>query len=717
MENNKKSLNEFDISPNILKILSEEKITNLYPPQADALPHALAGENLVLAIPTASGKSLIAYLAILKSVLAGGKALYIVPLRALAAEKFEDLKKFESLGLRVELSMGDLDSPDPKLNDFDIIVATSEKTDSLLRHRSFWLQNITVIVADEIHLINDSGRGPTLELILARFKQMNPEAQVIALSATIQNSIELATWLDAKHIQSTWRPVKLLQGIYNDGQINFLDNSKKTIKKITDDLTSLVLDSVNEGAQALIFVNTRRSTEAIARRLARPVKKILNTDDKNELKIIGDKYIKNQTEITSISKELAEQISSGVAFHHAGLSDTQRKLIEKNFKSGLLKCIVATPTLAAGINLPARRVIVRDVIRYDVELGTNSPIPILEIKQMMGRAGRPKYDTIGEAILVAKDYEMAMELRDNYLLADTEPIYSKLGVERALRTHILAAIASGFVSSESDLEKYIGNSFYAHQSESYKLSGQIEKVLSFLETKELITITETAGGFSATEFGKRTSDLYLDPETAVLIRHALEDSDGTEIPTLAYLHAISATPDMLTFYLRKKDYQWVEAVVEEHSEDFIHKWHETTADYEDFLSQVKTACMLDDWIEERSEDIISNKYNIGPGDIRNKVNTGKWLLYSMQELAKLFNKTHMPAISKLIIRVSYGVSTELLDLVTLRNISCVRARALFKHGYKNKAALQSADIAKLARIPTIGEKIATDIKAQVEWGS
>jgi helicase len=706
-------LSEFDLPENVLKVLFEEGITELYPPQAEALPYALAGENLVLAIPTASGKSLIAYLAILKSVLAGGKALYIVPLRALASEKFDDLKKFESLGLKVEVSMGNLDSQDPKLNDFDIIIATSEKTDSLLRHRSFWLNNITVIVADEIHLINDASRGPTLELILARFKQVNPKAQLIGLSATIQNSIELATWLNAKHIHSNWRPVKLSEGILCNGEIKFIDNTSKNIPKVTDDITSLVSDTIKGGAQLLSFVNTRRSAEALSRKLGKPVSKLLSATEKQSLKEVSEQFVSRQSEVTTFAKSVSDLIANGVAFHHAGLSDAMRKTIEKNFKSGLIKCIVATPTLAAGINLPARRVLIRDVHRYDVELGANTLIPVLEIKQMMGRAGRPKYDTEGEAILLAKNPEMVDELRDKFLLQDTEPIYSKLGILRALRTHILAAIASGFVKNDSELDDYIGNSFYACQSESYKLQGQIETVLSFLEEQELIITMQDGKGFMPTEFGKRTSDLYLDPETAVLLRRSLEHAEDKEIPELAYLHAVSATPDMLTFYLRRKDYEWIEAVVKEQSEKFIHHWYDTPVDYEDFLSQVKTACMIEDWIEERSEEHISTKYNIGPGDIRNKVETGRWLLYAMSELARMFNEHHQKPIISLMVRVMYGVTGDLLDLVTLRGIGRVRARSLFKHGYKNKNDLQKIDEKMLARIPTIGAVIAKSIKEQL----
>lgn len=713
MEKNSKPLSSFDLPKRILDILGKEGITQTYPPQTEAISCALAGENLVLAIPTASGKSLVAYLAILKSVLAGGKALYIVPLRALASEKHEDLKKFEELGIKVELSMGNLDSPDPKLNEFDIIIATSEKTDSLLRHRATWLKNISIIVADEIHLINDPSRGPTLELILARFKQVNPNAQIIALSATIQNSIDIANWLAAKHIQSEWRPVKLVEGVFYDGNIHFSDNTKSAIKPITDDVTSLVIDAIKAGGQVLIFVNSRRSTEALATRLAKPITKSLTKSELKSLPNISKNLKKSESEVTSMSDKLSLLLSSGVAFHHAGLSDNQRKLVELNFKLGFIKCIVATPTLAAGINLPARRVIVRDVSRYDVELGVNAPIPILEIKQMMGRAGRPKFDTIGEAILLAKNSDMASEIRDRYILQETEPIYSKLSIERALRTHILAAIASEFVHNEQELERYFGNSFYAYQSEYYQLSYQIEKVLNFLEAQELIETDSDSERFWATEFGSRTSSLYLDPESAVILRLSIEKAEKLDLPPLVYLHAICSTPDMLTFYLRRKDYEWIEGVVKENEEKFIHTWHETPAGYDDFLSTLKTACMLEDWIDERSEEHITNKYNIGPGDIRNKVETGRWLIYSFHELARLFNKDQQRPLNKLIPRIKYGVTEELLDLVSFRGIGRVRARALFKHGHKGKKDLRKVAEAQLARIPSIGPVLAKNIKAQL----
>src|SRR2546428_4320166 len=237
---------DLGLDPRIPAILEEQGITELYPPQADAIGAALAGKNLVLAIPTASGKSLVSYLAILKSVLKGGKALYIVPLRALASEKHEDLKAFEPLGIRVGLTMGDYDRIDPTLEKVDVIIATSEPADSLLRHRIGWLKSLTVVVADEVHLMNDADRGPTLEVTLAKLRQVNPSAQVIALSATIGNSEEIAAWLGAEHVTSEWRPVPLKTGVGFDRKITYFDDAGEEVKSDAEQVAALVDDTIDE---------------------------------------------------------------------------------------------------------------------------------------------------------------------------------------------------------------------------------------------------------------------------------------------------------------------------------------------------------------------------------------------------------------------------------------------------------------------------------------
>ncbi len=692
---------DLGLDSRIVEILKGQGIEELYPPQADAIGPALLGENLVLAIPTASGKSLVAYLAILASVLRGGKALYIVPLRALAAEKYEDLKEFEPLGMKVGISVGDYDSVDPTLEKFDVIVATSERADSLLRHRTNWLQQLTVVVADEVHLINDPDRGPTLEITLAKLRQVNPKAQVLALSATIRNSDRLAKWLEAEHVKSAWRPVPLKEGVYYDGLVHFVDKSVVEIKRGEDDMSGLVTDIMSSGGQALVFVSTRRSTEALAKALGSQVRNALDDNVKEHLKKVAQSLSAAQDEPTSMGARLARCIENGVAFHNAGLTNAQRAIVEKEFKKHRIACIVATPTMAMGVNTPARRVVIRDLNRFDVNFGL-SPIPVLEIKQMCGRAGRPKYDKYGEAILFAKDIDEVDDLIEEYFLSEPEAIESKLGSEPALRMHVLASVATGHVGTEEDLLAFFNRTFFAFAGDVFTIHGKIREVLDFLEKEEFINRSD--GFLKPTFFGKRTSDLYIDPLSAVKMRDTLRKSRDDP---MFHLWSICTTPDMPKLYLRRGDYAWVEQKIEEAEFAF------PIEDYDFFLAEVKTAALLDDWIAERTEEEVTKKFGIGPGDVRRMTDQAEWLLYSMAELGRIFNKKKVRALTRLTTRVQYGVKEELLELISLRGVGRVRGRALHQRGFKTLRDLQKANPNDLARIATIGPTLAMKIKEQV----
>ncbi len=692
---------DLGLDSRIVEILKGQGIEELYPPQADAIGPALLGENLVLAIPTASGKSLVAYLAILASVLRGGKALYIVPLRALAAEKYEDLKEFEQLGMKVGIAVGDYDSVDPTLEKFDVIVATSERADSLLRHRTNWLQQLTVVVADEVHLINDADRGPTLEITLAKLRQVNPKAQVLALSATIKNSDQLAKWLEAEHVKSEWRPVPLKEGVYHDGLVHFVDKSVVEITGGEDDISGLVADIMATGGQALVFVNTRRSTEALAKAIGSQIRHGLDEKKKEHLKKVAESLSAAQDEPTSMGARLARCIENGVAFHNAGLTNPQRAIVEKEFRKGRVACIVATPTLASGINLPARRVIVRDLNRFDVNFGL-SPIPVLEVKQMCGRAGRPKYDKYGEAILFAKDIDEVDDLIEEYFLSEPEAIESKLGSEPALRMHVLASVATGHVGTEEDLLAFFNRTFFAFAGDVYTIHGKIREVLDFLEKEEFINRHD--GILKPTFFGKRTSDLYIDPLSAVKMRDTLRKPRDDPI---FHLWSLCTTPDMPKLYLRRGDYAWVEQKIEEAEFTF------PIEDYDFFLAEVKTAALLDDWIAERTEEEVTKKFGIGPGDVRRMTDQAEWLLYSMAELGRIFNKKKVRALTRLTTQVQYGVKEELLELISLRGVGRVRGRALHQRGFKTLRDLQKANPNDLARIPSIGSTLAVKIKEQV----
>jgi len=207
----------------IYEVLKNQKIDELRPAQKKALEAGLLeGKNLLVCTPTSSGKTLIAEFAMLDAILKGrGKALYIVPMKALASEKFRDFKSRYGGLIRVALSIGDTDSSDNYLIEYDIIICTAEKLDSLIRHSAPWIKFISVVIIDEIHMINDPGRGPTLEILITLLREILKNVQIIALSATIGNPQELASWLKAELVIDNWRPVKLYKGIYYNGEITF----------------------------------------------------------------------------------------------------------------------------------------------------------------------------------------------------------------------------------------------------------------------------------------------------------------------------------------------------------------------------------------------------------------------------------------------------------------------------------------------------------------
>jgi len=163
------------LPPGVDDQLTTEGIESLYPPQAEAVEAGLTeGESLVASVPTASGKTLIAELAMLSAIERGGKALYIVPLRALASEKKAEFERWEEYGVTVGVSTGNYESSGEWLSSRDIIVATSEKVDSLVRNNAGWIDQLSCVVADEVHLVDDRNRGPTLEVTLAKLRRINP---------------------------------------------------------------------------------------------------------------------------------------------------------------------------------------------------------------------------------------------------------------------------------------------------------------------------------------------------------------------------------------------------------------------------------------------------------------------------------------------------------------------------------------------------------------
>ena len=698
---------ELDIIPELKQALLDQGFVNLHPPQAEALPIALSGKSLVAAIPTASGKSLIGFIPAMNMMLSSGrKVLYIVPLKALASEKRDDLEKFSHLGFKVMMSSGDLDSDDGRLKDADVIIATSEKADSMIRHGSRWIENVGLVIADEVHMIHDPGRGPTLEVALTKLMRRNRDLQVIALSATISNANDLALWLKAELVTSDWRPIPLKEGVYFNKEITFDDCSSKDVPGGADVIWSLIDQTVDEGGQCLVFVNMRRSTESLAVKYSDKMGKIsgMELTDKEMEMLEGD------ADSTALGKKLALCVKCGMAFHNAGLTYSQRRFVEDNFRNGRIKCIVATPTLAAGINLPARRVIVRDTYRFESNAG-NVPISVMEVKQMCGRAGRPGYDPYGEAVLIGKNYEDYEHLMDDYVMHDTERLTSKLGNENVLRSHILGLIATGDAGSEDDIVGFMHDTFFGNTSQLYGIESVVENVVNFLAQEKMI---EREGEYlRIMPFGKRISDLYIDPKSAMILRDAIdrmkEDTDDMQI-----LHAVASTPDVLGMYPKKTDEPRLNKVADDYDGLFLVDPYKDEDEmvYDFFMSDLKTAVLLYDWVNEKSEEEITSSMGIGPGDIRSRVDMTDWLLYSMNEIAFIFKPECTKKIRPLLTRVRYGVKQELLELVSFRGVGRTRARILFDHNVRCASDIISMDQRALADLHRIGPSLAKSLKEQ-----
>ncbi|WP_227134267.1 ATP-dependent DNA helicase [Halorubellus salinus] len=671
--------------------LHDDGIEELYPPQAAAVEAGVTrGENVVASVPTASGKTLVAQLAMLSKVAEGGTALYIVPLRALASEKAEEFRAFEAFGVDVGVSTGNYEGTSEWLAEKDVVVATSEKVDSLVRNNASWLGNVSCVVADEVHLVDDRERGPTLEVTLAKLRQLTSDLQVVALSATVGNAEVVAEWLDAELVDSDWRPIELKKGVHYGSALHFEDDSQVEVRPRSGEKpeAALVRDALEDGGSSLVFVNSRRNAEAAARRLGETVRPFLTDDEAARCEELAAEI--RDVSDTETSDDLADAVANGAAFHHAGLASEHRSIVEDAFRDRTLKAVSATPTLAAGVNTPARRVVVRDWQRYT---GSGmEPLPVLEVHQMMGRAGRPGLDPYGEAVLLAKSHEDLDVLFEDYVRADPEKLRSKLVAEPALRMHVLSTVASGFARSRTALVEFLRETLYAVQEEDpQRLESLLDDVIRYLEQNDFVT--RDGDELAATGLGHTVSRLYLDPMSAAAIVDGLKAADGKP-SALGLYQLVSRTPDMYQLYLKSGDREQYTEEFYEREQEFLGAAPSEFEDarFEDWLSALKTARLMEDWASELDEDTITTRYGVGPGDVRGKTETAEWLLGAAESLA-----TELDLGGDVVVgvrearkRVQDGVKEELLDLVGVREVGRKRARRLFDAGIETRADLREA---------------------------
>ncbi len=669
-------LSEMGFDDRFIEILGKD--FELYPHQEEAILKLRQNRNLLVTVPTAAGKTLIAYAAIMSNIKAGKRSLYVVPLKALAFEKFSELKTLRKHGYRIAIATGDFDSSASFIRNYDVVVCTAEKADSMIRHDPSILFDIGLIIADEAHMVGEPDRGPRLETVLTATRIVNPDTQILALSATISNPGEVCEWLDSNIVVSDFRPVNLRKGVLYQNKIFYYDGT--VIDTNSKDIFGVLIRVLEEGGQTLIFVNSRKKSEELAEKISIFLK--------------DNGYLRDETieaEDDPYGERINSLIRTGVSFHHAGLSTNIRNQVEMLFKERRISTIVATPTLAAGVNLPARCVIVRDITRY--QDGRSVYLSAREIFQMLGRAGRPGLDPYGEALIYAaspQSYEHAQD----YMEMEVEPTMSSAGSQKHIRMNSLALVAMGIGKTQEEIMEFYSKMLFAFQNPISNITEKVQNSIGFLKENDLVN--ERSGKLFVTKLGKVASDLYLDPESAIILHDYLKEKHSENLA----LFRIAQCPDMMRLNPGRDDIQSCEY--------FLDNLGVNDYDEESF-SSAKTAMVLKEWISETPMRAIMEQYRIGPGDVQALSSSADWISYSLAVLANSFKPEIKEDLYNLNFRIKEGVKEDIIPLTMIAGVGRVRARRLYSNGFIDLERIASAEIPAIKKIYGFSDKLARDV--------
>lgn len=645
--------------------------------------------NYIISIPTASGKTVLGILPALKTILNGGKAVYAAPLLSIQNEKVKEFKAFEEHGIKV--------GKHPSNSDLSVMVF--ESFDALTRFSWNVLREVDTLIIDEFHMIGEYSRGPTLESAITRAKIINPSLRIIALSATLKNIDEIEQWLDGKTVEHDYRPVPLNKEV--------LDAEMFNTKNKNDVIVKIVEKAIEDNSQALSFVSTRRFTESLATYVAKKIDKKTTKEQKHKFKQVADKLLevpkKKGSLPTTTCLKLAEAAEKGVVFHHAGLFNEQKEIIEDEFRNGNILMITATPSLMYGVNLPSKYVVIRDHTRWT----SNGPasIPVFDYEQMSGRAGRPQYDDVGYSYLVAKTMDEAFDLEARYVNGEIELTNSKLIDNKdAIYKQIIAQIASSLSKNLDDLNDFFGKTLYGFQMKNNpsmsmfaqdSLNWELESALEFLLQNGIIR--GTPEGLKTTDFGNLIAKSNYAVETAVKIKEYVSTMEKLNPAEMIY--ALAETPDLplISFKGRK-------------SKDPVRdKLSECGLFAVDIGNPEATAVSLIEWIDERNEYEIENAYNVYSASTRRSAYEASRLVkFAKNTLEVLGNYSNLKDMDYLSARLYYGVKEDIIPLVVgVKRLGRKRARLLMKTFGDNLSEASEKDLQK---VEGIGPKLAGKVK-------
>ncbi|XP_072765090.1 DNA polymerase theta isoform X2 [Anoplolepis gracilipes] len=681
-------------------------------------------KNLVYSAPTSAGKTLVAEILLIKTILERKKkVIFILPFVSVVREKmyyFQDL--LSDIGIRVEGFMGG-SVPPGGFAATHVAIATIEKANSLVNRlmEENDLSSLGAVIIDELHLLGDPNRGYLLELLLTKLKYMTARnddinIQLIGMSATLPNLILLAKWLNAELYKTEFRPIplnefcKIEANIY-DNKLNFVRKLEELpeLEKDVDNILQLCIETISAGNSVLIFCPTKKWCEKLAEQIAAAFFKLgckntmlgemLRKEINNVL--IQETLEQLKRSPSGLDTILKNTVSFGIAFHHAGLTMDERDIIEGSFRTGSLRVLIATSTLSSGVNLPARRVIIRSPLFGKDLLNT------LTYKQMIGRAGRMGKDSAGESILICKSTERNAAL--SLLSATLDPIESCLNDSTLLIRALLEAVASEVLYTVEDLQLYINCTLLSFNKES-DIQTFSNEAMKFLLDNEflLLQTTERESRWIATPLGKACLAASIPPREGLFLFEELQKARrcfvlDTELHVIYLVTPLSAgcqigTVDWMMFHelwntMSESERRVGKLIgVEERFVMSAIRGVIKPGKSLNIHRRFYSALALHDLVKEVPLHAVCKKYGCCRGVLQTLQQSAATYAGMVTQFCKQLGWDCMELlVSQFQTRLQFGVCRELLDLLRLPMLNGLRARSLYKQGITSVADLAVAN--------------------------
>lgn len=609
----------------------------------------LRGDNVLIIAPTSSGKTFIGEVLAVHAASTLHRAIYLLPFKALAEEKYIEFSEtYRDLGISIVVSSGDHSEYDTDIRrgDFGLAIIVYEKLAQLLVQSPGIISDCHLMVIDEVQMIRERARGPLLEMLLTRIKRLQPSPQIICLSATVSDSGGLDSWLGAKVIEVTNRPVPLWECVLEEpGTVtvhNVADKQTETRDlglhvPVSDKETMLdaLIKGLTPEQQMLVFRTQVDATERTASKLAQllPVR-LVSGDVRERIMSLEDSPLRSFLE---------RNIERRIAYHNAGLSVEERRLVEALFQEGVLQVIVATATLAAGVNLPADIVVVADHRRYDFGQRTMLAIDVAEYKNCAGRAGRLGKRTAGTSVLLTEVAGQTKILENAYIYGDLPRLESAIPMQADLAQHVLGVIAEQLADTKSDVTALFRDSFAFftyYQPNGYE-TQLVEAIGSAIEQLLALGLVEEQDErLKVTSLGRVAARSGVAINTFGVLAELVRSGSLDSLSEREVLSSITSVYEM------------------ERCRPF---------------AALQRAELLSGWISGEStmalaRDYSTTRYSVGHGRIRELGEVAEWLLLTTAQIGSAMSMpgTVVEKLTQLAGEAHYGVPTELVELARLR---------------------------------------------------